>query len=146
MKREQVMDTTDTIVRLHLSVAEAIHEMKAGRLLLICDDETRENEADMCMAAQFATPQAINFMAILYKGLPLRLQLMLFMAQQQASPHMIVLRQSALSLIQQHNPNISCGQDISIPYALYQEAYYNDEGTPKQQWTSCVSLALNRVL
>jgi 3,4-dihydroxy 2-butanone 4-phosphate synthase / GTP cyclohydrolase II len=63
MKREQIMDTIGTIVSMHLSVAEAVHEVKAGRMILICDDETRENEADICMAAQFATPQAINFMA-----------------------------------------------------------------------------------
>ncbi len=57
------MDTTGTTVRLHLSIAEAIHEVQAGRMILICDDEKRENEADICMAAQFATPQAINFIA-----------------------------------------------------------------------------------
>jgi 3,4-dihydroxy 2-butanone 4-phosphate synthase/GTP cyclohydrolase II len=32
-------------------------------MVLLCDDETRENEADLCLAAQFATPQAVNFIA-----------------------------------------------------------------------------------
>jgi 3,4-dihydroxy 2-butanone 4-phosphate synthase / GTP cyclohydrolase II len=46
-----------------LALAEAVHDVRAGRMVLLCDDETRENEADLCLAAQFATPQAINFIA-----------------------------------------------------------------------------------
>ncbi|GAC1618054.1 MAG: bifunctional 3,4-dihydroxy-2-butanone-4-phosphate synthase/GTP cyclohydrolase II [Ktedonobacteraceae bacterium] len=45
-----------------LSIAEAIREVQAGRMIILCDDEERENEADLCFAAQFASPETINFM------------------------------------------------------------------------------------
>ena len=44
-------------------VEEAIEEIRQGRMVVVCDDEDRENEGDLTMAAQFATPEAINFMA-----------------------------------------------------------------------------------
>ena len=40
-----------------------------GRMVVVCDDEDRENEGDLTMAAQFATPEAINFMAKEGRGL-----------------------------------------------------------------------------
>ncbi len=46
-----------------ITVTEAVRELRAGRMILICDDESREHEADLCLAAQFATPEAINFLA-----------------------------------------------------------------------------------
>lgn len=45
------------------SVEEAIEEVRAGRFILILDDEGRENEGDLVMAAENVTPEAINFMA-----------------------------------------------------------------------------------
>jgi 3,4-dihydroxy 2-butanone 4-phosphate synthase/GTP cyclohydrolase II len=51
------------------SIEEAIEEIRAGRMVVVCDDETRENEGDLTMAAQFATPEAINFMAKEGRGL-----------------------------------------------------------------------------
>ncbi|MBV9690183.1 MAG: 3,4-dihydroxy-2-butanone-4-phosphate synthase, partial [Ktedonobacteraceae bacterium] len=51
------------ITRQSLTVAEAVREVRAGGMVLICDDDTREHEADLCLAAQFATPEAINFCA-----------------------------------------------------------------------------------
>ncbi len=45
------------------SIDEAIEEIRDGRMVVVCDDEDRENEGDLVMAAQFATPEAINFMA-----------------------------------------------------------------------------------
>ncbi|HNR57780.1 MAG TPA: 3,4-dihydroxy-2-butanone-4-phosphate synthase, partial [Methanothrix sp.] len=45
------------------SVEEAIEEVRAGRFILILDDEGRENEGDLVMAAEKVTPEAINFMA-----------------------------------------------------------------------------------
>ena len=50
-------------------VEEAIEEIRRGRMVVVCDDETRENEGDLTMAAQFATPEAINFMAKEGRGL-----------------------------------------------------------------------------
>ncbi len=44
-------------------IAKAVQEIRAGRMILIRDDEDRENEADLCIAAQFATPEAISFIA-----------------------------------------------------------------------------------
>ena len=45
------------------SVEEAIAEIKKGKMIILVDDEDRENEGDLTMAAEFATPEAINFMA-----------------------------------------------------------------------------------
>ncbi len=57
------MGNTSGVAGRSMTLAEAVHEVRAGRMVLLCDDETRENEADLCLAAQFATPQTINFMA-----------------------------------------------------------------------------------
>src|SRR6266852_6175729 len=51
------------------TVPEAIEEIRAGRMLVVVDDEDRENEGDLTMAAQFVTPDAINFMARHGRGL-----------------------------------------------------------------------------
>ncbi|OKH21721.1 3,4-dihydroxy-2-butanone 4-phosphate synthase [Hydrococcus rivularis NIES-593] len=47
----------------------AIADIKAGRMVVVVDDENRENEGDLICAAQFATPQTINFMAVEARGL-----------------------------------------------------------------------------
>ena len=41
----------------------ALADLKAGRVIVVVDDENRENEGDLICAAQFATPDMINFMA-----------------------------------------------------------------------------------
>jgi 3,4-dihydroxy 2-butanone 4-phosphate synthase/GTP cyclohydrolase II len=51
------------------SVEEAIEEIRQGRMVIVCDGEDRENEGDLVMAAQFATPEAVNFMAKEARGL-----------------------------------------------------------------------------
>jgi 3,4-dihydroxy 2-butanone 4-phosphate synthase/GTP cyclohydrolase II len=51
------------------SIEEAIEDVRAGRMIVVCDDEDRENEGDLTLAAQFATPEAINFMAKEGRGL-----------------------------------------------------------------------------
>jgi len=51
------------------TIEEAIAEYKAGRMVIVMDDEDRENEGDLCMAAEKATPEAINFMATEGRGL-----------------------------------------------------------------------------
>jgi 3,4-dihydroxy 2-butanone 4-phosphate synthase/GTP cyclohydrolase II len=45
------------------TIEEALEDMRAGRMVVVVDDENRENEGDLTLAAQFATPEAINFMA-----------------------------------------------------------------------------------
>ncbi len=52
-----------------LSAEEAIKEVKAGRMIILIDDEDRENEGDLMIAAEKVTPEAINFMAKYGRGL-----------------------------------------------------------------------------
>lgn len=51
------------------TIEEAIEEIKAGRMVVVVDDESRENEGDLIMAAELVTPGAINFMATFGRGL-----------------------------------------------------------------------------
>jgi 3,4-dihydroxy 2-butanone 4-phosphate synthase/GTP cyclohydrolase II len=50
-------------------VPAAIEEIRAGRMIIVVDDEDRENEGDLTMAAEMVTPEAINFMAKYGRGL-----------------------------------------------------------------------------
>jgi 3,4-dihydroxy 2-butanone 4-phosphate synthase/GTP cyclohydrolase II len=52
-----------------VDVPEAVAEFKAGRMIIVVDDEDRENEGDLTLAAEFCTPEAINFMARFGRGL-----------------------------------------------------------------------------
>src|SRR3954452_10420078 len=51
------------------TIEEAIDEFREGRMVVVVDDEDRENEGDLTIAAQFATAEAINFMATHARGL-----------------------------------------------------------------------------
>ena len=51
------------------TIEEALADIRDGKMVVVCDAEDRENEGDLTMAAQFATPEAINFMAIEGRGL-----------------------------------------------------------------------------
>ena len=51
------------------SVEEALEDIRQGRMIVLVDDADRENEGDLCMAAEKATPEAINFMARHARGL-----------------------------------------------------------------------------
>jgi 3,4-dihydroxy 2-butanone 4-phosphate synthase / GTP cyclohydrolase II len=44
------------------TIEDAIEDVRQGKMVVVCDDENRENEGDLTMAAQFVTPEAINFM------------------------------------------------------------------------------------
>lgn len=57
--REKIFNTID----------EALEDIKKGRMIIVVDDEDRENEGDLVMAAEFVTPEAINFMAKYGRGL-----------------------------------------------------------------------------
>jgi 3,4-dihydroxy 2-butanone 4-phosphate synthase/GTP cyclohydrolase II len=50
-------------------VRQALEELRQGRIVILVDDEDRENEGDLCMAAEKVTPEAINFMARYGRGL-----------------------------------------------------------------------------
>ena len=58
-------DASDVLV----SVDVALEEIRAGRMVILVDDEDRENEGDLCMAAEKCTGEAINFMATHGRGL-----------------------------------------------------------------------------
>jgi len=51
------------------TIKEAIVDIKSGKMVILVDDEDRENEGDLCMAASYVTPEAINFMAKYGRGL-----------------------------------------------------------------------------
>jgi 3,4-dihydroxy 2-butanone 4-phosphate synthase/GTP cyclohydrolase II len=51
------------------SIGEAIAELQAGRMIVVVDDEDRENEGDLVIAAEMITPDAVNFMATHARGL-----------------------------------------------------------------------------
>ncbi len=51
------------------SIEDALEDVRAGRMVVVCDAEDRENEGDLTLAAQFVTPEAINFMAKEGRGL-----------------------------------------------------------------------------
>ncbi len=73
------MKTTPTKLRLQksgpdihtalASVEAGIQDIRAGKMVILVDDEDRENEGDLCMAAETVTPEAINFMAKYGRGL-----------------------------------------------------------------------------
>jgi len=50
-------------------VEKALEEIRAGRMVILVDDADRENEGDLCLAAELVTPEAINFMARFGRGL-----------------------------------------------------------------------------
>jgi 3,4-dihydroxy 2-butanone 4-phosphate synthase / GTP cyclohydrolase II len=60
------MSTTETSFA---TIEDAIEDLRQGKMVVVCDDENRENEGDLTMAAQFVTPEAINFMAKEGRGL-----------------------------------------------------------------------------
>ena len=53
------------------SVEDAIKDIKKGKMVILVDDADRENEGDLIVAAEFATPEVINFMATHGRGLSL---------------------------------------------------------------------------
>ena len=60
------MPTTEDAIR---RAEAAIEEVRAGRMVIVADDEDRENEGDLVMAADAVTPEAVNFMARHGRGL-----------------------------------------------------------------------------
>jgi 3,4-dihydroxy 2-butanone 4-phosphate synthase/GTP cyclohydrolase II len=94
------------------NISEAIEDIKAGKFIIIVDDENRENEGDIAIAADKVTPSAINFMAIHARGLiclpicgqrldELRIPMMV---QENTSPH-----KTAFTISIEAKNNISTG-------------------------------------
>jgi 3,4-dihydroxy 2-butanone 4-phosphate synthase/GTP cyclohydrolase II len=65
----RVSTTTKPETSPFASIEEAIEEIRAGRFVVVADDVDRENEGDLTIAAQFVTPDAVNFMATHGRGL-----------------------------------------------------------------------------
>ncbi|MCX5897573.1 MAG: bifunctional 3,4-dihydroxy-2-butanone-4-phosphate synthase/GTP cyclohydrolase II [Proteobacteria bacterium] len=63
------METRTDITSPIAKVKKAIEEIKKGKMVILCDDEDRENEGDLAMAAEKVTPEAVNFMAKYGRGL-----------------------------------------------------------------------------
>ena len=69
-KRSQNVCNTEPVDRSFISsVTEIVDDLKNGKMVILVDDEDRENEGDLVVAAQYVTPQSINFMATHGKGL-----------------------------------------------------------------------------
>ena len=69
---EPLTENRDALSRVRCkfaSIEEAMIDLRAGRMIVVVDDEDRENEGDLTMAADMITPEAINFMATHGKGL-----------------------------------------------------------------------------
>ena len=66
---EYVRDRSDDDLVEFATIDTAISELKAGRMIVVVDDEDRENEGDLMVAAEMITPEAINFMAAHARGL-----------------------------------------------------------------------------
>src|SRR5277367_483206 len=66
-------DRFENLEMIHAQIStpihEAIAELQAGRMIVVVDDEDRENEGDLVIAAEMITPEAINFMATHARGL-----------------------------------------------------------------------------
>jgi 3,4-dihydroxy 2-butanone 4-phosphate synthase/GTP cyclohydrolase II len=64
------LNELEIIIKMpHLTIEEAIRDIREGRMVILVDDEDRENEGDLCMAAEKVTPDAVNFMAKYGRGL-----------------------------------------------------------------------------
>ena len=68
-EREAMPNPSRTFEPPFTDVPGALAEIRAGRMVVVVDDEDRENEGDLTLAAEFVTPEAINFMARYGRGL-----------------------------------------------------------------------------
>ena len=62
------MESSDNKIKLN-TIQEAIEDIKNGKIIIVVDDEDRENEGDFIAAAECVTPEMINFMAQHGRGL-----------------------------------------------------------------------------
>ena len=61
--------STPVAERPFATIDDAIEDIRQGKAVVVVDDEDRENEGDLVIAAEFATPEAVNFMAKEARGL-----------------------------------------------------------------------------
>ena len=65
----EITPRTDSPRAPFVSIEEALEETRRGRMIILMDDENRENEGDFCMAAEKTSPESVNFMAKYGRGL-----------------------------------------------------------------------------
>ncbi len=68
-RQSEILETGKVDVAFLSSIDEIVEDARNGRMFILVDDEDRENEGDLVIPAQFATPEAINFMAKHGRGL-----------------------------------------------------------------------------
>ncbi len=68
-RQTEILATGDVDVAFLSSIDEIVEDARNGRMFILVDDEDRENEGDLVIPAQFATPEAVNFMAKHGRGL-----------------------------------------------------------------------------
>ena len=146
-------------------VERALADIRAGRMVILVDDEDRENEGDLCLAAECITPEAINFMARHARGLicltlteerlaELNIPLMVAdntsmyntaftvsrsrrdMAYRPVSARQTALRPSAWRWTPKRAPKTSCGQGISSPCGPAKAACWCAPAKPRARWIS----------
>ena len=69
IENELMVNSREDLSQHLNTIEEAIADIKAGKVIIVVDDEDRENEGDLVIPAQMATPDAINFMAMHGRGL-----------------------------------------------------------------------------
>lgn len=69
MSEQQTQALSEVYTGALSSIEEVVEEARSGRMFILVDDENRENEGDICVVAQMATPEVINFMAKHARGL-----------------------------------------------------------------------------
>ena len=84
------------------TVEEALEDLKNGKIILVADDEDRENEGDMICAAEFATTENVNFMATHAKGL-ICMPMSEEICRRLQFPQMVTIR----TIMKQHLPYLS---------------------------------------
>ena len=54
-----------------ITIPQAVEEIRQGKIVVVVDDEDRENEGDLTIAAEKVTPEIVNFMAKIWQGIGL---------------------------------------------------------------------------
>ena len=96
-------------------IKEALKDIRRGRMIILVDDEDRENEGDLTMAADLVTPEAVNFMAMHGRGL-----ICLSLTEEKADQLRLtlVLEMVGLHLVGQTDPPTLLVQVKENPLAL----------------------------
>ena len=68
-KQKELLATGQVDIAFLSSIEDIVEDARNGRMFILVDDENRENEGDLVIPAQFATPEAVNFMAKYGRGL-----------------------------------------------------------------------------